>query len=227
MIEMRGDPVFGVPYVVKDECTGCSLCVAACPGLAITLVDLRDGGPDGLVTVPFELLESAARAGDRVDAVDMDGEVIARATVEKVARRKAYDRTLLVTLRVPRDQALRVAGFRVQPPALSEPIPAPPGGAVPGQRTAAADDAIVCRCERVTAGEIRQLIRQGARDLNQLKVLRCGMGACGGKTCQSLIQKLFRDEGIDPADVVGFTQRPLVAEVGLGLLAGENREQPE
>jgi sarcosine oxidase subunit alpha len=70
------------------------------------------------------------------------------------------------------------------------------------------------------------MIRQGARDLNQLKVLRCGMGACGGKTCQALIQKLFRDEGVDPADIVAFTQRPLVAEVGLGLLAGEVREQP-
>ena len=36
MIEMKGDPVFGIPQVVKDECTGCTMCVAACPGLAIT-----------------------------------------------------------------------------------------------------------------------------------------------------------------------------------------------
>jgi hypothetical protein len=47
------------------------------------------------------------------------------------------------------------------------------------------------------------------------------MGACGGKTCQSLILKLYRDEGVDLCDVVPFSQRPLVAEVDLGMLAGE------
>jgi malic enzyme len=61
---------------------------------------------------------------------------------------------------------------------------------------------------------------QGGKDMNQVKVLRCGMGACGGKTCQSLIMKLYQQEGIDLCEVIGFTQRPLVAEVNLGTLAG-------
>jgi hypothetical protein len=56
--------------------------------------------------------------------------------------------------------------------------------------------------------------------MNQLKVLRCGMGACGVKTCGSLILRLYQQEGIDLCEVVGFTQRPLVAEVNLGTLAG-------
>ena len=35
------------------------------------------------------------------------------------------------------------------------------------------------------------------RDLNQLKgKTRAGMGACGGKTCPPLIQRLFREEGL-------------------------------
>jgi hypothetical protein len=46
------------------------------------------------------------------------------------------------------------------------------------------------------------------------------MGACGGKTCQSLIMKLYQQEGIDLCEVIPFTQRPLVAEVDLGILAG-------
>ncbi len=217
MIAMKGDPVFGLPEVVKDECTGCTLCVAVCPGLAITLVDLRGNGPDGLVTLPFELLEKDVREGEVVDAVGMDGNVVCRGRVEKVARRKRYDRTILVTLKVPGDRAVEVAGFRVQPDELSMPV---------DDRQAPVDEdkTIVCRCERVTAGEIREMIRQGVRDLNQLKVLRCGMGACGGKTCQSLILKIFRDEGVDPCDVVPFSQRPLVAEVNLGMLAGEADE---
>jgi ferredoxin len=245
MIEMISDPVFGIPRVVKDECTGCTLCVAACPGLAITLVDLRRAGPEGSVTVPLELLEVRSGVGDQVDAVDMDGNFVVKAEVEKITKRKAYDRTLLVTLRVPKEKAPQVAGFRVQDPGLSEPI----GGACPAGRTQGGhaahlkaasrpseappagpsspvtDETVICRCERVSAGEIRQLIRQGARDLNQLKVLRCGMGACGGKTCEALILKLFQDEGIDLCEVVRFTQRPLVAEVGLGLIAGESLEQ--
>jgi sarcosine oxidase subunit alpha len=221
MIKMKGDPVFGLPEVVKDECTGCALCVAVCPGLAITLVDLRSGGSRASVVVPFELLEGGITKGNEVDAVDIDGCFVCKATIEKVARRKAYDRTLLVTLTVPREAATRVAGFRVQDPALSEPTRE-------DSHCGLDDGTVVCRCERVTAGEIRELIRRGVTDLNQLKMLRCGMGACGGKTCESLIMRLYQEEGIDPGDITPFSQRPLVAEVELGSLAGGevSREHP-
>lgn len=214
VIAMKGDPVFGLPEVIKDECTGCTLCVAECPGLAISLVDLRGDGAEGLVTLPFELPRDAVNEGDEVDAVDLDGDFVCRGWVERVAGRVRYDRTILVTLRVPADKAVAVAGFRVQPEELSRPVENAVGA------PADDDSTIICRCERVTAGEIRNLIRQGVRDLNQLKVLRCGMGACGGKTCQSLILKLFREEGVDLCDVIPFSQRPLVAEVNLGMLAG-------
>ncbi|UCB52441.1 MAG: FAD-dependent oxidoreductase [Candidatus Zixiibacteriota bacterium] len=214
MIEMEGDPIFGLPQVVRDECTGCTLCVAVCPGLAITMVDLREEGPDGLVMVPFELLELEVAVGDQVDAVDIDGAFVTRARVQKIAQRKAYDRTLLVSLRVPREKETQVAGFRIQDPRLSQPIDPPAPSCLD-------DETIICRCERVRAKEIKELIRQGAMDLNQLKVLRCGMGACGGKTCRSLILKLYQQEGVDSCDVVPFSQRPLVAEVNLGMLANE------
>ena len=217
MIAMKGDEVFGVPEVVGDSCTGCTLCAAVCPGLAITLVDMRSPGADALVTVPFEVLEEQVQTGSVVDAVDVDGAVVAKAAVTKVMRRKAYDRTLLVTLKVPRDEATLVAGFRLQSPELSEPIDVAVPECVP-------DDAIVCRCERVRAGEIRRLIREGVGDLNQMKVLRCGMGACGGKTCESLIMRLCREEGIPPEEIIGFTKRPLVSEVTLGMLAAEKRK---
>ena len=79
----------------------------------------------------------------------------------------------------------------------------------------------MCRCERVTAGEMRALIRAGVQDLNHIKaVTRAGMGACGGKTCTNLIKRLFREEGVPPARVVENTRRPLFVEVPLGALAG-------
>ena len=80
------------------------------------------------------------------------------------------------------------------------------------------DEAIICRCERVTAGEIRALIRKGIRDMNEIKALtRAGMGACGAKTCSALIERLFREEGIPPSDYKPFTKRPLFVETSLKM----------
>ena len=82
------------------------------------------------------------------------------------------------------------------------------------------DKTIICRCERVSLGEIRRAIRSGMRDLNQLKaVTRAGMGACGSKTCSTLLMGVFRSEGVDPKEVTGFTRRPLFAETPLGAFS--------
>jgi len=52
-------------------------------------------------------------------------------------------------------------------------------------RSAHLDDAtIVCRCEEVTAGAIRDAARLGCLGCNQLKAFtRCGMGPCQGRMC--------------------------------------------
>jgi len=83
------------------------------------------------------------------------------------------------------------------------------------------DDEVICRCERVTVGEVRTLIQAGVRDINHIKgVTRAGMGACGGKTCTNLIERLFREEGVPPERVTENTRRPLFVEVPLGAFAG-------
>jgi hypothetical protein len=46
------------------------------------------------------------------------------------------------------------------------------------------------------------------------------MGACGGKTCPSLILRIFREEGIAPSEVTAQVVRPLFMEVPLGAFAG-------
>ncbi|MDH4198085.1 MAG: (2Fe-2S)-binding protein, partial [Candidatus Aminicenantes bacterium] len=84
-----------------------------------------------------------------------------------------------------------------------------------------ADDTIICRCERVTAGEIRRLIREGVRDINEIKaVTRTCMGSCGAKTCTPLIHGLFREEGVPDREVVDQPKRPLFLEVPLGVFVG-------
>jgi NADPH-dependent 2,4-dienoyl-CoA reductase/sulfur reductase-like enzyme len=55
------------------------------------------------------------------------------------------------------------------------------------------DDAtIVCRCEEVTAGAIREAARQGCLGCNQLKAFtRCGMGPCQGRMCATTVAEVL------------------------------------
>lgn len=194
-------------------CIGCERCVVVCPGLAITLVDYRTDPENPTVTVPHELGPDAVGVGTRVTVVSATGEPLDEAEVSAVRTSGRNDRTVLVKLAVRRRIASQVAGIRVGARWEGEPLPE----AV--QRLE--DDQIVCRCERIAVGEIRALIRQGYRDMNEIKaVTRSGMGACGGKTCGPLIRRLFREEGIPLEEVTDYVGRPLFVEVPLGLFAG-------
>lgn len=57
----------------------------------------------------------------------------------------------------------------------------------------AGDELIVCRCEEITAGELRACVRDtGARELNRLKALtRIGMGRCQGRICAPAAARLL------------------------------------
>lgn len=70
---------------------------------------------------------------------------------------------------------------------------------------AIADDTIVCRCEGVTAGVLREAVRAFEVDeVNRAKALtRCGMGRCQGRLCGPTMARLVaRARGID-LDAVG------------------------
>ena len=212
-IKIDENDIRGLPEYVGSGCVGCEQCVAICPGLAITLVDYRDGSDQPVVTIPYEFAPDSIDAGDIVTVLDTEGKVLGNVEVSSTRTPRFSDRTLLVRVKAPREIAKRIAGIRVQDPWVSEPEEKPV------ERLA--DDEIICRCERVTAGEIRELIRSGVRDMNHIKaVTRAGMGACGGKTCTNLIKRLFREEGIPIQEVRENTQRPLFMEVPLGAFAG-------
>jgi NAD(P)H-nitrite reductase large subunit len=54
------------------------------------------------------------------------------------------------------------------------------------QVAALADGVTVCRCEQITAGEVRAVLapRLGAAEVNRMKAAtRCGMGRCQGRYC--------------------------------------------
>ena len=59
----------------------------------------------------------------------------------------------------------------------------------------APDELIVCRCEEITAGELRECAKTtGTREMNRLKALtRIGMGRCQGRMCAPAASRLLAD----------------------------------
>jgi NADPH-dependent 2,4-dienoyl-CoA reductase/sulfur reductase-like enzyme len=57
----------------------------------------------------------------------------------------------------------------------------------------APDELIVCRCEEISAGELRDCVRRtGTREMNRLKALtRIGMGRCQGRMCAPAASRLL------------------------------------
>jgi thioredoxin reductase len=86
---------------------------------------------------------------------------------------------------------------------------------------APADATIVCRCEEVTAGEIRAQAAVGRPGPNQLKAFtRAGMGPCQGRQCGYTVMHLIAAAQQRPVGDVGFYRvRPPLKPVTLGELA--------
>ena len=109
-----------LPALDQAKCNGCALCVAKCPGLAVFILDVSRPGPAGLVTLPYEYLPLPS-PGDEVTGLDRAGDPVGAAKIVKVRRPAAFDRTALVTIEVPKEQAMRVRGIRLErPPAPGE-----------------------------------------------------------------------------------------------------------
>jgi len=106
-----GKPITNLPRFNAQRCTGCGLCVAQCPGLAIFLVHLHYSDEEALVTFPYEFLPRP-KGGDTVEAVNRAGEVVCQGRVVKVRSARAFDQTLVVTIAVPKAFAHEVRGIR-------------------------------------------------------------------------------------------------------------------
>lgn len=199
-------------------CEVCEKCVAGCPGLAITLVNYRENPNMPVVSIPYEFTRQTITPEDMVIVLDTEGIELGKVEVLSVHKVDEKDKTLVVQVISPAKIAQRIAGIKVQDEAVTLPLD--------HYVNHIEDDTIVCRCEHVTAGEIRSLIRAGYRDMNEIKtVSRAGMGACGGKTCVSLILRLFHEEGITREEITEYSKRPVFIEVPLGIIAGANGQE--
>lgn len=92
-----------------------------------------------------------------------------------------------------------------------------------------ADDTIVCRCEGVTAGRIRDLVEEGYVDHNEIKaMIRCGMGPCQGRMCSSAVFEIIATHSdLEPREIRQHRLRPPIKPVSLGELANANIGGPD
>ncbi|MDD4308550.1 MAG: (2Fe-2S)-binding protein, partial [Thermoplasmata archaeon] len=125
----------------------------------------------------------------------------------------------LLMLEVPMKDADKIAGIRLyeaKPPLSGTPA-----------TSEADDDTIVCRCERITKGEIVNYIKEtGCTDFNALKAgLRVGMGPCGGKTCTELVMRIFKQTLGKDAVIQPHSERPFTQEVPLSAFLREGEQQ--
>ena len=209
-IKLSGDSIMNTPKFSGD-CIGCFKCLLICPGLAVTIVDYRKDPKSPSVALPFEIGRGLVKKGDRVRLTGWEGADLGEAEVLDVKDFKA-ENTLIVIVKASPETADRAVSLKL--------YDAEAGVKSAADLAASEDETIICRCERVSLGEIRSAIRSGMRDLNQLKaVTRAGMGACGSKTCSTLLMNIFRSEGVKPEEVTAFTRRPLFVEAPLGVFS--------
>ena len=85
---------------------------------------------------------------------------------------------------------------------------------------------LICRCEEVTAGQIRKSVELGALDLNGAKAYtRCGMGPCQGRMCGLAAAGIIAEVlGKSPRDVGYFRCRAPVKPINLAQLTEAGNE---
>ena len=84
------------------------------------------------------------------------------------------------------------------------------------------DQVIVCRCEEVTAGQVRKCVELGCRGPNQTKAFgRCGMGPCQGRLCGLTVTEVIAEaRSVEPSEVGYYRIRPPIKPILLGDFAG-------
>lgn len=99
-----------LPEINHDNCNGCGLCIANCPGLAIMVVDAGYSEEEVLIKIPYEFIP-LPQQGNIVKGLDRDGQYVCDVKVVKVINSKALDRTPIVSIAVPREHMKVVRNF--------------------------------------------------------------------------------------------------------------------
>lgn len=97
-----GRPITNLPQLDGEKCTGCGVCIAQCPGLAIFRVHKNYTETTALVDFPYEYLP-LPEVGEIVPCGDRSGAYVADGKVISVKNPKAYDGTTVIRVEIPKD----------------------------------------------------------------------------------------------------------------------------
>lgn len=109
-----GEEITSLPQIQEEKCTGCGACVAACPGLAITIVNKAYGKQEATIDFPFEYLP-LPKVGDKVEAVNRAGEVVCQGRILRVQRPESYAGTTVICMAIPKAYADEVRSMKRLP----------------------------------------------------------------------------------------------------------------
>ena len=107
-----GENITALPHLNPDnQCIGCGMCVASCSGQAIFLVDETYEEGYASITMPYEFLP-LPEVGDKGDALGRDGQKVCEAEVISVKTSPAFDKTHLLTMKVPVEFVMKARFFK-------------------------------------------------------------------------------------------------------------------
>jgi len=91
-----GSDIYKRPHLDFAKCTGCGICIAACPGQAIMVAMIENGKV--YFKIPYEF-DELPKVGEWWDALDREGKVISRCKIEHVSRaREKTHHTSVITV---------------------------------------------------------------------------------------------------------------------------------
>ncbi|WP_395015382.1 NAD(P)/FAD-dependent oxidoreductase [Dongia sp.] len=149
-------------------------------------------------------------------AAELAGEIAALEIGRQLGRIDAQERD-----RRAREPLLKLKRQRAFRPFLEQRFPP-----LISRAEQAAADAVICRCENVTAGEIRSAVAQGATGPDQLKSFtRSGMGPCQGRSCAMAVAEIMAKEiGCSVQAVGRHDIRPPLKPLPLGKVGAAQVE---
>ena len=107
-----GDDINNLPIIDAVKCTGCGLCIAACPGLAIFVVNGAHTKSEALVSIPYEFLP-LPNVGDQVEALDRQGKKVCMAKIVQIRSSKKFDKTAILSFTIPKERCMEVRHIRL------------------------------------------------------------------------------------------------------------------
>ncbi|MEW5817030.1 MAG: FAD-dependent oxidoreductase [Spirochaetota bacterium] len=105
-----GPNITDLPRLAEDKCRGCGLCITACPGQVIFLMDYTFSEDKASLSLPYEFLPYP-KTGERVWGVNRRGEPVATAEVLRVQTREDFDKTAIVTIAFDKKYIHHVRSF--------------------------------------------------------------------------------------------------------------------